>query len=480
MLLKEAENQTQNPMKPTISKFSIKGLHGYLDLELEIKDNKLVLVAENGLGKTTLVNILFYFLSGQWEKLNRYKFKSIEVYLNNLSIDLKRSEFVGLLQSSHILNEPNNLYKALKLFKKFSEDQDVAYFPQSSQELPVSQGTFKVSSDIFRFINEKSTSLPLIEFSDKEIKELNLIQEAKSSLEDELKDIQFIYLPTYRRIERELENIFPDNPEIHKFRERRKKKSPFEHNSNYIELVEFGMSDIKELLEDKCKELKNLFQNNLNKKITGSYLEDILSRKYLKASVSQTHIFNKDALSYILKRLDDSVLSKEGKESLVKFVENLKENTKISDEDKVNAYFVGKLFQIFEEQQRAEKDINRFIELCNSYLSDSKRVYYDNDQFEVKIELTHKDKKYPIEFEDLSSGEKQIVSLFSHLILSNRKFFIIIDEPELSLSVVWQEKLLPDIINNENFRGLIAVTHSPFIFKNELKAYTHSLDEFIQ
>jgi hypothetical protein len=36
----------------------------------------------------------------------------------------------------------------------------------------------------------------------------------------------------------------------------------------------------------------------------------------------------------------------------------------------------------------------------------------------------------------LSSGEKQIVSLFSHLYLSGQQlFFVIIDEPELSLSV---------------------------------------------
>lgn len=77
----------------------------------------------------------------------------------------------------------------------------------------------------------------------------------------------------------------------------------------------------------------------------------------------------------------------------------------------------------------------------------------------------------------LSSGEKQIVSLFSHLYLSGQKnSFVIIDEPELSLSVPWQKRLLPDILNKCN--GFIAVTHSPFIFDNELRTYVHSLEEY--
>ena len=81
----------------------------------------------------------------------------------------------------------------------------------------------------------------------------------------------------------------------------------------------------------------------------------------------------------------------------------------------------------------------------------------------------------------LSSGEKQIVSLFSHIYLSGDKnYFVIIDEPELSLSVPWQERFLPDIINTERCTGMIAVTHSPFIWENALEPYVHPLSEFVE
>lgn len=88
--------------------------------------------------------------------------------------------------------------------------------------------------------------------------------------------------------------------------------------------------------------------------------------------------------------------------------------------------------------------------------------------------------KEQIELKDLSSGEKQIVSLFSHLFLSQqKKFFLIIDEPELSLSVPWQKKFIVDVIKNPYCTGLLSVTHSPFIFaENDLDNYAHSLNEF--
>ncbi len=70
-----------------------------------------------------------------------------------------------------------------------------------------------------------------------------------------------------------------------------------------------------------------------------------------------------------------------------------------------------------------------------------------------------------LELRMLSSGEKQIVSLFYHLYLSGeKKYIILIDEPELSLSVQWQKRLLPDILASQRCEFLAAVTHSPFIF----------------
>ena len=73
----------------------------------------------------------------------------------------------------------------------------------------------------------------------------------------------------------------------------------------------------------------------------------------------------------------------------------------------------------------------------------------------------------------LSSGEKQIVAIFAHLFLDNsQNQIIVIDEPELSLSVPWQRQFLRDIASNKGCGFLFAVTHSPFIYDNELLPFT--------
>lgn len=80
--------------------------------------------------------------------------------------------------------------------------------------------------------------------------------------------------------------------------------------------------------------------------------------------------------------------------------------------------------------------------------------------------------------EELSSGEKQIVSLFSHLLLDQDVLnYIVIDEPELSLSVDWQQRFLEDISEVPTCAFIGAVTHSPFIFENSLDRHTLDLLE---
>lgn len=46
-----------------ITNFEIKKLHGYKNLKIKFKDNKLILVGENGSGKTSVLRIFYYFLT---------------------------------------------------------------------------------------------------------------------------------------------------------------------------------------------------------------------------------------------------------------------------------------------------------------------------------------------------------------------------------------------------------------------------------
>ncbi len=76
-------------MKITV--FKIKKLYGRQDFVLKFKDNRLILVGENGAGKTTVLRMLFLFLSGQWDELSKYPFESISVILGGETIVVKSS-----------------------------------------------------------------------------------------------------------------------------------------------------------------------------------------------------------------------------------------------------------------------------------------------------------------------------------------------------------------------------------------------------
>jgi len=96
----------------------------------------------------------------------------------------------------------------------------------------------------------------------------------------------------------------------------------------------------------------------------------------------------------------------------------------------------------------------------------------------LEVFITCLETNNKIEFEQLSSGEKQIVSLFSKLILEKGKdFFVLFDEPELSLSVEWQKLLLPDVIGSGSCAMLLAMTHSPFII-SKMTDYTSDLKSY--
>lgn len=65
---------------------------------------------------------------------------------------------------------------------------------------------------------------------------------------------------------------------------------------------------------------------------------------------------------------------------------------------------------------------------------------------------------------DLSSGEKQLLIILGEALLQDRQSVIFIaDEPELSLHVSWQEKLVPAITRINSNAQIIFATHSPDI-----------------
>ena len=79
-----------------------------------------------------------------------------------------------------------------------------------------------------------------------------------------------------------------------------------------------------------------------------------------------------------------------------------------------------------------------------------------------------------IGLENLSSGERQILYIFLKVInASVKESLLLMDEPEISLHMAWQEMLIDKILEVNPNQQLIIVTHSPAIVMNGwLDSYT--------
>lgn len=292
-------------------------------------------------------------------------------------------------------------------------------------------------------------------------------------LKKSLEDILILYLPTYRRIEQDLKVVLGDKIDDDSIRRR----NAYQNNEdkNFAELVEFGMGDVDKIIKNTLSNLRRFFGESLNS-LSLSYLSEIISERYRTIDKSYLEEIDEDTILNVVNRVDETILSAGEKRLLSEKILGFKNTANIeNDTDKVVCHYFEKLYQTHKDLKERETPIRMFANICSKYFK-NKDVVYDSTNFDFKIkpEFSNKD----IDLAYLSSGEKQIAALFSKIFLENKNCFIIIDEPELSLSVKWQKQFLEDIYKSDYCKGLFAVTHSPFIFDNELDKYAHGLDEF--
>jgi predicted ATP-dependent endonuclease of OLD family len=138
----------------------------------------------------------------------------------------------------------------------------------------------------------------------------------------------------------------------------------------------------------------------------------------------------------------------------------------ITKSDGKNTNFLD--YEIREELNNLLKSKNttnkrNLIDALNSMFSDSNK----------KVEIKNQDLLFTLEngktigYNSLSSGERQVIYIFIKVIKASiNNSLILMDEPEISLHLSWQENLLTAIRKVNKNSQIIIVTHSPAIVMN--------------
>lgn len=156
-------------------------------------------------------------------------------------------------------------------------------------------------------------------------------------------------------------------------------------------------------------------------------------------------------------------------------VDGVKTKNEITINDVFVLALIKRTFSIIDisknhEQQTKEifAPIENFKKYLKGFMPDKEfDINKENSgDFEVCVQGRSKD-LIPIGINGLSSGEKQLFILLSEALLQREKPYIFIaDEPELSLHIGWQQKILGELLRLNPNAQIIVATHSPEIAGN--------------
>ncbi|MFW2177529.1 MULTISPECIES: AAA family ATPase [unclassified Moraxella] len=235
------------------------------------------------------------------------------------------------------------------------------------------------------------------------------------------------------------------------------------NSGNQITLSkEIGKNSFREMLDAIGKEK---IKNQLIKSIEAN--EDIptdVKNQFLK------DLDNEDFFAEVEKEAVHFSATKQEEVTRVEFISTINLNANsIRDIDFSDGKTANLLdFEIQTQLNRLLKINDQAINAnlltsLNEMFGESNKKVGLNSNFE--LEFSYKDEL--LYFPQLSSGERQVIYILLKVaIASHNNALILMDEPEISLHLSWQEKLLNEIRRINSGSQVIIVTHSPAIVMN--------------
>jgi len=458
-------------MNSPIQKFSIIGLFGYKNIDITFKENVMIVIGENGFGKTSILNALTFTIQGKWKKLLSIRFDQIKIKINNQEFEFSHkilSDYCEYLdrRKDDDVNDITDFVKnnigdeKFSLLSKMVFEGNKKGLHDMVKNTPFLQNIPEnyLYNSVFTSLNREKLYGLFTRIID-HVKELNC---------------DILYLPTYRRVEVDLGSLQIPN----------RKHTPYmTQDDEYIStnywnnaVIRFGMEDVQDKIIAITKTISQSF--------LAGYAEasgDMI-RQLLKDNSMEQHKLTCDTkqMRIVLARIGNN-LTMEEKNNILSMVEG---KSKELQNKPYLVYFLEQLLAVYKKQERFDTAIKNFCSVCNKYLNE-KAFYFDESNVSLKIYRKISDELLinepnEVKLSQLSSGEKQIVSIFAQVYLNvDRNYIVLLDEPELSLSIFWQENLIPDLIASNKCDFIMAVTHSPFIFGQKLKKYTVGINEFL-
>ena len=435
------------------------GLHGRFDVDVEFSEGVNIIHGANGTGKTTLLHILTNAVNLDIERFTTLSYGTIRLEI----ADGRVIEFIG---------RPSEHRGHLSDVTLLIDDQQIATWPPErrnrdpelqrrlGREVQHQLMTLRHDQEIaskatyfpaFRTMIEAWSSLDLADLARHGLMERRGLPPVRlrRSIPSSHGRVSSTHMPT--ELAREVFGQFV--PSINY-------PSPREIEQQLDEAIQRAVNRL-------ASEDRSLFSNAFTRVFDAisqrpeSDLHEVRAADAIRASISE--------------QLDElqSTESEYGlPDSNSAFVE-LKSQLRTSgilDRDRDEATTI-RILRVYEEalNQRAKllteafRVVREYIDAVNDFLEGKQLVTATPDvESTPRLHIRHdEDRLSPLD--TLSSGERQIAGLIysaSHIAEGN---VILVDEPELSLHIDWQRKIIHAMMQQFPSKQLIVCTHSPVV-----------------
>ncbi|MDZ4500952.1 AAA family ATPase [Bacillus cereus] len=444
-----------------------------------------------------------YTISLQKETLNpfidyNYKLSTIELNDNKQ----KKIELEKNSNTVFSIGEINTQYQS-KINDYAKSEDDFKFFFEDDEEKKDDFKDFfeddEEKKDDFKDFFEDDIFAPTYESMSELVRQqpsLNFINSLKENI---------IYFPTYRRIDSDIVHLLEQNYPVNN------KKALYEFNStinnfpNDRRVVGVNDNDIDHLYKGYSEECRKLNSEGLNN-VLKSFIEEMILSTYnnkqstsleqetpsnlydiapeqlidLSRQLNISNINEEEIKNYFTKQKviaeyskDRAKHSKKKKSSIIKSNNKKDYFSHLSEEFLLNSILavnnnnnlVMRLINLYDQHM---KKVNLQLKPYE-YLN---KCFYNFFKGKINLNLDNYTISLSQPFKDLSTGEKQLITILSYaaLSLNTKKYkpLIIIDEPELSLHISWQLNFLNSLLDLPNINVILA-THSPYIANRDFE-----------
>lgn len=424
--------------------FKAEGVHEYLNYDFDLDDKLTFLIGINGSGKTSVLKLILGLVSPSFNYLNSIDHKFAQITcIHNQQIIIIQSEKVQENKLKLSVNiDDTIIVDEIKKLKKIEDITNEEFRKISSQHIEEFEN-LNFTKKLLEFKTPFFLGLDRRIYEGQQIDKNRLIYSRKYNdfpindhLNRSLIEIQEVIYDYYRLIASEQPRI---NSEF--------KNNVLLQTFEFIETREFNVFRDKKELAEKREKATDAFKNLKVDGIVESLNDffDSLNKTFIEFTEIQKKRTSGD---YEMSDID----------IIQKWFNNQPQLKKIDSLIEFNKTYQDALQKLYEPIEKTKQIINEFFK-------ESKKELIIDAKGEIKIKLKNGDE---VNLYQLSSGEKQIIILLGNLIYFVEKSkdepgIFIVDEPEISLHLSWQEIFVKSLINASPNTQFIIATHAPAI-----------------